>query len=219
VERQSVRAVERRRAAALEYSGHERFAAGPWHASGVLWSSAIAVASSVLSPAGTGALHAEGFAKGRQHCTVLVEAQLFLDGDLDLEPEDPQEKLAQLPAPRFADERIEVASFSNDAPHVQRAVTGGEKMVALAREQLGGGFTTELGSDTIARLELTQSAEEPSNVPRVASVNDVEVECRYRGTLDHGRNPSHQDETNPMTAKSREEGGEVTWRARHGEAL
>jgi hypothetical protein len=90
------------------------------------------------------------------------------------------EKVAQLSATRFVDQAIEVASFPYEPEHVQWALARHQQMVAVAAQQLGGWFATELGSDTVARLDLTQSREQPSNVSGITRVNDVDVERRDR---------------------------------------
>jgi hypothetical protein len=162
-------------------------------------------------------LHGESFAKRGKHRAVLFEPQLLFDGDLDLEVEDPNEELAQLPTVRFADERRELAPSSNDAQHAQCAVASRQKMMSLSREQLGGWATAELRSDTIVRFELTQSAEKPGDVAMIARVNDVEIEGRNGGALDRRGHPTDRHEANPTTAKNGEKGGETT-RRRHGEA-
>ncbi len=155
-------------------------------------------------------LHGQSLPKRWKHRAVFVEAELFFDRDLNREVENPDEEPAQLPPSGIADERVEVPTCPDDAEDVQRTVTSAEKMVSLISEQLRRWPSAELGSNSVARIDLSESGNQAADIVVITRVNDVDVEGRDGGALDDGGDPTHDDETNAVTAKNGEESSDVT---------
>jgi hypothetical protein len=94
-------------------------------------------------------------------------------------------------------------------------VAGREEVVPFTREHLRSRGATELGSDTIARVEIAERGEESGDIPGVTGGHDVQIEGRDRGAFDHGGDTANQDEANPVASKRREKGREATGRLCH----
>ena len=67
--------------------------------------------------------------------------------------------------------------------HVERAEPGPQQMVTITREVLGRGLEIVVRSRAVGRAELTQSREQPHDVPRSSFVQDVQVERGERRSL------------------------------------
>ena len=89
-----------------------------------------------------------------------------------------------------------------------------EQMMSRAAQCLG--VRAKIGSFPIACVQLVERVHETVDVGRSTIGNDVEIEHRNRGALDHCGNATDQHETDSMATQCRKNRDEVSRLWRHG---
>ena len=102
------------------------------------------------------------------------------------------------------------AAIVKPAEYVERPEPGGEQDLACSGEQ--GLVGPEVTSRRIpnSSVEGPQCFEQPDQVRARLLGDDVEIQCRYRSTVEHRRRAANDDEVDPPVAQDREQLPEVS---------